>query len=103
MKLMKKQTDKSDSKKAKKKTEPAKVKPKVPAQSREKFADVQRLVQLLQVHQTELEHQNKELRIAQEELEVSRNKYVNLFDFSPTPYFTLNKDGIIKGSKFKCK
>ena len=95
MKLMKKQTKKSDSKKVKKKTEPAKAKVKAPTQSREKFADVQRLVQLLQVHQTELEHQNIELRIAQEELEVSRNKYVNLFDFSPTPYFTLNKDGII--------
>ncbi|HCY75149.1 MAG TPA: hypothetical protein DHV28_04455 [Ignavibacteriales bacterium] len=96
MKLMKKQTEKSESKKVKKKTGPAKVKPKVPTKSLEKFADVQRLVQLLQVHQTELEHQNVELRIAQEELEVSRNKYVNLFDFSPTPYFTLNKDGIIR-------
>jgi len=58
--------------------------------------DVQRLVQLLQVHQVELEHQNQELRMAQEELEVSRNKYVNLFDFSPIPYFTLDLDGIIK-------
>ncbi len=96
MKLMKKQTEKSDSKKVKKKTEPAKVKPKVPTQGDEKFADIQRLVQLLQVHQTELEHQNVELRLAQEELEVSRNKYVNLFDFSPTPYFTLNKVGIIR-------
>jgi two-component system, cell cycle sensor histidine kinase and response regulator CckA len=27
---------------------------------------------------------------------LSRNKYVNFFDFSPIPYFTLNKDGIIK-------
>lgn len=95
MKLMKKQTEKSDSKKVKKKTKPAKVKSKEPVQSLENFADVQRLVQLLQVHQVELEHQNIELRIAHEELEVSRNKYVNLFDFSPTPYFTLNKDGII--------
>ncbi len=56
----------------------------------QKFEDVQRLVHLLQVHQVELEHQNEELRIAHEELEVSRNKYVNLFDFSPTPYFTLD-------------
>lgn len=96
MKLIKKQTEKSDSKKVKGKMESAKSKTKAPAQSREKFADVQRLVQLLQVHQTELEHQNIELRMAQEELEVSRNKYVNLFDFSPIPYFTLNKDGIIK-------
>ena len=59
------------------------------------FESVQRLVHLLQVHQIELEHQNQELRIAQAELEVSRNKYVNLFDFSPIPYFTLDPDGII--------
>ena len=51
---------------------------------------------LLQVHQVELEHQNHELRIAQEDLETSRNKYVNLFDFSPIPYFTLDLNGIIK-------
>ena len=62
----------------------------------EKIEDVQKLVHLLQVHQIELEHQNEELRIVQEELEVSGNKYVNLFDFSPTPYFTLNIEGIIK-------
>ncbi len=69
-------------------------KPKLPA--KEKIQDVQRLVHLLQVHQVELEHQNQELRITQQELEVSRNKYVNLFDFSPTPYLTLDFAGIIK-------
>jgi two-component system, cell cycle sensor histidine kinase and response regulator CckA len=62
----------------------------------EKIEGVQRLVHLLQVHQIELEHQNQELRITEEELEASRNKYVNLFDFSPIPYFTLDPDGIIK-------
>jgi len=62
----------------------------------EKLEDVKRLVQLLQIHQIELEHQNQELRITQGELEVSRNKYVNLFDFSPIPYFTLDVDGIMK-------
>jgi PAS domain S-box-containing protein len=64
--------------------------------SKETLEDVQKLVYLLQVHQVELEHQNQELRLTQEELEVSRNKYVNLFDFSPVPYFTLNIDGIIR-------
>jgi PAS domain S-box-containing protein len=58
--------------------------------------DVQKLVQLLQVNQVELEHQNLELRIAEEELETSRSKYVNLFDFSPIPYFALDPDGVIK-------
>lgn len=61
-----------------------------------KMEDIQRLVHLLQVHQIELEHQNQELRIAQEELEASRNKYVAFFDFSPIPYFTLDAEGMIK-------
>lgn len=91
MKRTKKESEKRDSKKEKKETVLKSKK-----QSREKIEDVQKLVHLLQVHQVELEHQNQELRITQEELEVSRNKYVNLFDFSPVPYFTLNYEGTIK-------
>lgn len=64
--------------------------------SKENIEDVQKLVELLQIHQVELEHQNQELRITQGELELSRNKYVNLFDFSPIPYFTLDLNGIIQ-------
>jgi len=101
MKRTKKESDEIINKKAnkkteQKKTEPKKTKPKPKEPAFEKIEDVQRLVHLLQVHQIELEHQNEELRIAHEELEVSRNKYVNLFDFSPTPYFALDLDGIIK-------
>ncbi|MHB9041754.1 MAG: PAS domain-containing sensor histidine kinase, partial [Melioribacteraceae bacterium] len=91
MKRAKKESEKTVIKKVKKKIEPKTKKTAV-----EKIEDVKKLVQLLQIHQIELEHQNEELRIAQEELEVSRNKYVNLFDFAPIPYFTLNKHGIIK-------
>lgn len=80
-------------KSVKKETEPKAKKPEA-----KQLDDIQRLVYLLQVHQVELEHQNEELRIAHEELEVSRNKYVNLFDFSPTPYFTLDPEGTIKES-----
>ncbi|MDZ7622850.1 MAG: PAS domain-containing sensor histidine kinase [Ignavibacteriaceae bacterium] len=90
---MKKNIKKNVKKSVKKKTEPKTKKP-----ATKQMDDVQRLVYLLQVHQVELEHQNEELRIAQEELEVSRNKYVSLFDFSPIPYFTLNPEGIIKES-----
>jgi PAS domain S-box-containing protein len=61
-----------------------------------KHEDVKTLIHLLEVHQVELEHQNQELRLTQEELEISRNKYVNLFDFAPIPYFTLDQNGIIK-------
>jgi PAS domain S-box-containing protein len=92
-KNLKKNIKKNVKKIVKKKTEPKVIKPEA-----KQLDDIQRLVYLLQVHQVELEHQNEELRIAHEELEVSRNKYVNLFDFSPTPYFTLDPHGIIKES-----
>lgn len=91
MKRIKDQIEKSGDKKMKKKSEAKPAELAVP-----KLEDVQKLTHLLQVHQVELEHQNQELRIAHAELEASRNKYVNLFDFSPIPYFTLNQDGVIK-------
>ena len=49
----------------------------------------------LQVHQTELEMQNEELKRARQELEESRNKYLDLYEFSPIGYFTLDKQGAI--------
>ena len=78
------------------KKEIKKTKPKSKKPSVEKIEDVKRLVELLMINQIELEHQNQELRVAQEELEVSRNQYVNLYDFSPVPYFSLDREGIIK-------
>jgi len=99
MKTVKSKTGKTKTKNLKKdikKTVKNKTELKAKKPDAKQLDDIQRLVYLLQVHQVELEHQNEELRIAQEELEVSRNKYVNLFDFSPTPYFTLNLEGIIK-------
>jgi PAS domain S-box-containing protein len=91
MKRNKKESKKIMNTKAKKKSAAKSEKPNIKL-----MKDLQRLAQLLQVHQIELEHQNQELRMAQEELEISRNKYVNLFDFSPIPYFTLDPDGIVK-------
>ncbi|PKN04127.1 MAG: hypothetical protein CVU74_08490, partial [Deltaproteobacteria bacterium HGW-Deltaproteobacteria-9] len=58
--------------------------------------NVQRLVHELEVHQIELEMQNAELRQAREELELSRNKYVELYDFAPIGYFTFDAQGRIK-------
>jgi PAS domain S-box-containing protein len=59
--------------------------------------DVQSLVHELEVHQTELEMQNEELRRAQIKLEESHNRYSNLYDFAPVGYFSFDKNGLIIG------
>jgi diguanylate cyclase (GGDEF)-like protein/PAS domain S-box-containing protein len=56
----------------------------------------QRLVHELDVHQIELEIQNEELSQVLHELELSRNKYAELYDFAPVGYFTLDRQGRIK-------
>ena len=58
-------------------------------------ADIQVIIHELQVHQIELEMQNEELVRANEESEVTRHKYKELYDFAPSGYFTLSKEGEI--------
>jgi PAS domain S-box-containing protein len=54
-------------------------------------ADAQELVHKLQAHQAELELKNRELRRIKAELERSRDKYLDLYDFAPVGYITLDK------------
>ncbi|HAS52900.1 MAG: hypothetical protein A2X56_12900 [Nitrospirae bacterium GWC2_57_13] len=58
--------------------------------------EASRIIQELQTHQIELEMQNDELRSAQEALEASRSKYVELYDFAPVGYFTVDARGLIR-------
>jgi PAS domain-containing protein len=77
------------------------AKPSPKTSEKDKMDDMQRLIHLLQVNQIELEHQTQELRIIQNELEVSRNNYVAFFDFSPIPYLSLDINSIIKEVNLK--
>lgn len=53
------------------------------------------LVHELEVHQIELETQNQELIRTRKEVEKLLKKYVDLYDFAPVGYVTLDHNGII--------
>jgi PAS domain S-box-containing protein len=58
-------------------------------------AEVSVVVHELRVHQIELQMQNEELREAQVELEQSRSRYAELFDFAPIGYLVFNAGGLV--------
>ncbi|MFH1036221.1 MAG: response regulator [Pseudomonadota bacterium] len=58
--------------------------------------DTRRFVHELQVHQVELEMQNEELLQARQKLEISLERYTDLYDFAPVGYFTLDRQGKIR-------
>jgi diguanylate cyclase (GGDEF)-like protein/PAS domain S-box-containing protein len=53
------------------------------------------LLHELEVHQIELEMQNEALRQSQLELEKSRDRYMDFYDFSPIGYITIDEIGLI--------
>jgi PAS domain S-box-containing protein len=53
------------------------------------------LIHELQVHQSELETQSEELRIAQLALAESRDKYLDLYEFAPIGYLSLNNKSLV--------
>jgi PAS domain S-box-containing protein len=54
------------------------------------------LMHELLVHKIELEMQNEELRKAHVTLEEARDRYVDLYEFAPIAYITINREGLIR-------
>ena len=57
--------------------------------------EAQKLIGELRAHQIELEMQNDQLRRTQHELDISRERYFELYDVAPVGYLTLNSKGIV--------
>ncbi|MGE5400930.1 MAG: sensor histidine kinase [Ignavibacteriales bacterium] len=63
-------------------------------------AGILKLLHELQVHQVELEMMNEELRLARDKAEINAEKFLELYDFAPSGYLTLQSDGIIRELNF---
>jgi len=59
-------------------------------------ADLLEIIHELEIHQVELEMQNEELSWANEQAEIAKRKYVQLFDLSQSGFLTLSRNGEIR-------
>ena len=64
-------------------------------------ADMLKLIHELEVHQIELELQNEELILANQWAKEATEKYIELYDFAPSGYFTLSRLGEILETNLK--
>ena len=63
--------------------------------------EILKLIHEIEVHQIELELQNEELKLTKErEIELASEKYAELYDFAPSGYFTLSREGDIVNLNF---
>jgi PAS domain S-box-containing protein len=58
-------------------------------------SETTRLLHELEVHQIELKQQNEELLLANEQTATASEKYIRLYNFSPSGHFTFNRKGEI--------
>ena len=58
--------------------------------------EVHRLVYEIELRESQLEQQNEELRKIQQHLEAYKDRYVDLYDFAPLGYGTLDGDGYLQ-------
>ncbi|MEI7503329.1 MAG: PAS domain S-box protein [Paludibacter sp.] len=64
-------------------------------ESKSKDDETLQLIHQLEVHQIELEMMNEELKRARLAAQQTAEKYAELFDFAPSGYFSLSKEGVI--------
>lgn len=67
----------------------------VQAEFSTEHTDLKKLIHELEVHKIELQMQNEELLQSRLNAEIKAEKFIDLYDFAPTAYFTLSKAGDI--------
>ena len=87
--------DKKDNTKTLRERAEAKILKSEFAQKELSLNEIKEILQELQTHKIELEMQNEELKLSHLELDESHEKYLDLYNFAPVGYLTLNEKGNI--------